>query len=94
MAVHKANKCTEYPFIQTGVVARWGSYQKEASIFNCKRHDLHKSLHNMLDDGGCDNDLMKSEKVNPEEVRIEHTLQPDQWIFCSNTRAAWVQFTT
>ena len=54
---------------------------EKASIFNCKRHDLHKSLHNMLDDGSCDNDSMKGEKVNPEEVRTEHTLQPDQWIF-------------
>ena len=35
----------------------------------------------MLDDGSCDNDSMKGEKVNPEEVRTEHTLQPDQWIF-------------
>ena len=71
----------KYSSIQPGVVTRWGSYQKEASIFNCKRHDLHESLHNMLDDGGCDNDLMKGEKVNPEEVRAEQTLQLDQWNF-------------
>ena len=35
----------------------------------------------MLDDGGCDNDLMIGENVNPEEVRAELTLQPDEWIF-------------
>ena len=64
-------------------MTRWGSYQKEGKIFNCKCHDLHESLHNMLDDGGCDNDLMKGKGMNPEEVRTEHTLQPDQWIFAS-----------
>ena len=94
MAVHKANKRTKYPSIQPGVVTRWGSYQKEASIFNRKRHDLHQSLHNMLDDGGCDNELMIGEHVNPEEVRAEHTLEPDEWIFCSNTRAEWTRFTS
>ena len=81
MAVHKANKRTKYPSIQPGVVTRWGSYQKEAKIFNCKRHDLHESLHNMLNDGGCDNDLMKGKDVYPEEVRTKHTLQPDEWNF-------------
>ena len=35
----------------------------------------------MLNAGGCDNDLMKDEKVNPEELRDEQTLQQDQSIF-------------
>ena len=81
VAVHKAKKRTKYPSIQPGVVTRGDSYQKEAGIFNCKRHDLHKSLHKMLDVGGCDNDLMQGKNVNPDEVRTEHTLQPDQWDF-------------
>ena len=79
--VHKAKKRSKYPSIQPGVVTAWSSYQKEAGTFNCKRHDLHESLHKMLDVGGCDNDLMQGKNVNPDEVRTEHTLQPDQWDF-------------
>lgn len=81
VAVHKARKRTKYPSIQPGVVTRWGSYQKEAGIFNCTRHDLHQSLHDMLDEGGCDNGLMKGEKVVPEVVRAENTVELDEWQF-------------
>ena len=94
MKVHKTNNRTKYPFIQLGVVAHWGSYQKEAGVFNYTRHDLHEFLHNMLDNGGCDNDLMKGENVDPDEVRTEHTLQQDGWYFYSNARAAWTPFTS
>ena len=81
VAVHKANKRTKYPSLQPGVVTHWGSYQKETSNIKCTRHDLHESLHNMLDEGGCDNDLTKGENVELDEVRAEQTLELDAWNF-------------
>ena len=57
--VHKANKHRKDPSIQPTVVACWGSYQKETTIFNSTCHNLHKPLHNILDESACDNDLMK-----------------------------------
>ena len=87
MAVHNARKRTKYLSIQPGVVTRLGSYQKEVGIFNCTRHDLHQFLHDMLDEGGCDNELMKGEHVDPDEVQ-------NNGIFCSNRRATLIPFTS
>ena len=34
----------------------------------CTRRDLHQTLHNMFDEGACDNELMKGKYVDPDEI--------------------------
>ena len=81
VAVHKLRKRTKWPSIQPGVCTRWGSYQEEAYNFNCTHHDLDQSMHDMLDEGGCDEDLMKGNDVDPDEVRDENTMELEEWHF-------------